>query len=69
MDLTKQIEKSFSWIALFLVIFLVCASSGFSALEAGSIPPEFKLTSLDGKEITLQQFQGKVVLLHLWKCQ
>jgi len=38
-------------------------------LEPGKLLPSFKLPSLEGKEIDLQDFLGKVVIIHLWKCQ
>jgi len=38
-------------------------------LEPGKILPTFKLPNLDGKEIALQEFLGRIVIIHLWKCQ
>lgn len=35
-------------------------------LKKGDIPPDFTLTSLDGKEITLSQLRGKKVILNFW---
>jgi len=40
-----------------------------AALEPGVPLPVFKLTSLDGQEIALQDYLGKIVIIHLWKCQ
>lgn len=38
-------------------------------LEPGKILPAFKLPNLEGKEIALQDFLGKIVIIHLWKCK
>jgi thiol-disulfide isomerase/thioredoxin len=35
-------------------------------LEVGSPAPSFKLPDLNGKEVALSQFKGKVVLLDFW---
>jgi thiol-disulfide isomerase/thioredoxin len=34
--------------------------------EIGQIPPSFTLSDLDGNEVTLSDFAGKVVILDLW---
>jgi peroxiredoxin len=59
---------------LFFVIFLATSITfGMDdpeiGLEPGKKLPAFKLSNLDGKEIALQDFQGKIVIIHLWKCQ
>ena len=35
-------------------------------LEIGSPAPKFKLPDLDGREVSLDQYKGKVVLLDFW---
>lgn len=35
-------------------------------IAAGEMAPNFTLTSLSGKEITLEKLRGKVVVLNLW---
>lgn len=40
--------------------------SRVSSVQMGSIAPDFKLQDLDGGEVTLQQYRGKVVLLEFW---
>lgn len=45
------------------------AAEGASAegdLRAGTKPPDFELTGIDGKSVSLAQFHGKVVLLNFW---
>lgn len=40
-----------------------CAGSG---PEVGKLAPDFKLTNLDGQEVSLNGFRGKPVLLNFW---
>ena len=35
-------------------------------LKKGDTPPDFTLTSLEGKEVTLSELQGKKVILNFW---
>ena len=35
-------------------------------LKKGDTPPDFTLTSLDGKEVTLSELQGTKVILNFW---
>ncbi|MGE7672191.1 redoxin domain-containing protein [Lysinibacillus sp. NPDC094403] len=35
-------------------------------LNNGDTPPDFTLTSLDGKNVTLSEFRGKKVVLNFW---
>lgn len=37
-----------------------------SALQAGSMAPEFSLTDINGKKVSLSDFRGKVVYLDFW---
>lgn len=38
-------------------------------LEQGNKLPGFTLPDLNDKDIALQEFLGKIVIIHLWKCQ
>ncbi|MFZ5997707.1 MAG: peroxiredoxin family protein [Nitrospirota bacterium] len=52
-----------------LLIFLaLCFSSTLCALAAnsGSPAPDFTLTDISGKKISLSELKGKVVLLNFW---
>lgn len=62
--------------ANFLVLFLLCFYAG-SAVAAPPAPweieelldraaPEFTLAGLDGREISLADYRGRVVLLNFW---
>lgn len=42
------------------------AGVGTPTLSEGDVPPPIKATMLDGKEVTLDEFKGKVVLLDFW---
>ena len=64
------------WLFAMLLLFVV-PSLSFAQQDQGNEPvirfvrnpdpaPDFKLTALDGKPITLAALQGKVVLLNFW---
>jgi hypothetical protein len=62
--------KNFVFILnLIIALDFIGASTGKAALETGLPLPVFTLTSLDGQEVALQDYLGKVVIIHLWKCQ
>lgn len=42
------------------------AMSSSSGLKRGQTPPPFTLPSLDGKQVSLSQYKGKVVFLNFW---
>jgi thiol-disulfide isomerase/thioredoxin len=44
------------------------SSSAKSSGASGSVPPEFnqKISALDGSELSLSKYQGKVVLVNFW---
>lgn len=53
------------WILCFsclLMLTLGCQKE----VEAGPTAPDFSLTDLSGKTVTLEQYRGKVVLLDFW---
>jgi cytochrome oxidase Cu insertion factor (SCO1/SenC/PrrC family) len=54
---------------LIIVLVFICTTTTQAELEPGLPLPLFKLTSLDGQEVKLQDYLGKVVIIHLWKCQ
>jgi len=35
-------------------------------VQVGSLAPDFKLNDLNGKQVSLSDFRGKVVLLNFW---
>jgi thiol-disulfide isomerase/thioredoxin len=57
-------------IALLVVAGLVAAAwlgrNRFEQVVAGQPAPGFRVTDLDGKPVTLNDYKGKVVLLNVW---
>ena len=55
--------------SLFLVFLLSAGQSGafaFRSIEVGSEAPDFTLPSVDGKQVSLNFYDGKIVILMLW---
>ena len=50
---------------LILFVFLCCFPGFASALEIGSEAPNFTLKNLDGQEVSLTDFKGKIIVLKL----
>ena len=44
----------------------VSSDPGAAAVAAGKMAPDFTLTGLDGKSLSLSSLRGKVVFLNLW---
>jgi thiol-disulfide isomerase/thioredoxin len=51
---------------LALSLLMISGCSRREALEVGKPAPQFSLPDLDGKQISLEQYKGKVVLLDFW---
>jgi len=53
---------------IILFFFTNHSQSGlaFSALQKGSIAPDFSLQSLDGRTVSLSDFHGQTVILNFW---
>ncbi|MDA3844436.1 MAG: TlpA disulfide reductase family protein [Candidatus Kapabacteria bacterium] len=47
---------------LFFVVFAITAGS----VEINSTAPDFKAVDINGKEISLKDFKGKVIILDFW---
>ncbi len=43
-----------------------CVSGGRSNISPGEPPPQFTLSDLTGKQVSLSEFQGKLVLINFW---
>ena len=65
------------WIILFLGMALSVPSAygldkgplsalGFQELSGNKEAPDFTLLGLDGRKVSLQDYKGKIVLLHFW---
>ena len=42
------------------------SASSSSVLQVGSLAPDFTLTTLDGKRVSLRDYRGKPVMLNFW---
>ena len=52
---------------IFMVLVMIFSVSSLSAVELGTMAPNFKATTLSGKEVSLDQFKGKkAVWLVFW---
>lgn len=38
-------------------------------LEPGDLLPSFRLPDLNDKTMALEEFRGRIIVIHLWKCQ
>jgi cytochrome c biogenesis protein CcmG, thiol:disulfide interchange protein DsbE len=66
--------------AIAVIIILISCVAGYScsrkhegtddkplsAAQAGDVAPDFRLQDLQGRDVTLSEFRGKVVLLEFW---
>ena len=51
-------------VVAFLVIYL--QRGELKQIKLGAPAPDFRLVSIDGREVSLSDFKGKVVLLNFW---
>jgi len=64
-----MILKHMDRLIMLLCCILLLVTNVWSALESGTKLPEFTLKSLNGESVALDDYKGKIVLVHLWKCQ
>ncbi|HEX9974401.1 MAG TPA: hypothetical protein VGD14_20200 [bacterium] len=67
-------HKKILKLTLLLIFFIFSLNFAWIAnlqaqIAPGEKAPGFKLPSLDGREIALENSLGKIVILHLWKCK
>jgi len=48
----------------FAIVFVFCLGAGTAT--AGEAAPDFTLRDIDGKEVQLSSFKGKVVMVNFW---
>lgn len=51
---------------LFFLLFSPAAFAQSEKISQNKIPPDFKLTDLSGKSVSLKDFRGKIVVLNFW---
>ncbi len=62
-------KKIFAAIAILVIVAVMqldCTHPSTEMLKVGNAAPNFKLRNLQGREVLLSQFKGKVVLLDFW---
>ncbi len=52
--------------ALVLIVILKQEPRETRIIQVGDQAPEFRLSTLDGKQASLSDFRGKIVLVHFW---
>jgi peroxiredoxin len=52
-------------IILNLLVLLLISTGTALAIEVGSTPPDFKLPTIEGKDVKLSDYQGRIILLKL----
>ena len=52
--------------ALLMAMALGCSDGGGSQGNGRSLAPDFRLSTLDGRDVQLSDYRGKVVLIHFW---
>ena len=69
MQINRQGKASFIIAIFFIFLLNGCdnkPSSLFESVKIGSIAEDFTLPSIDGKQITLSDYKGKLILLNFW---
>ncbi len=49
-----------------ILVLIPKGSRGPRIIGQGDSAPEFRLTSLDGRQVSLSDFKGKVAMVHFW---
>jgi len=64
----KTMKKGVLFILPFILIFLSCAESGVTENPGDNYPyaPEFTLEDLYGNEVSLSDYEDKIVFLNFW---
>lgn len=68
MGTMKKFSSLFAWLLLFALLGLVAFqmyNGGLNQVSEGAAP-DFELTTFDGQQIRLSEFQGKVVVINFW---
>ena len=69
MNKHQVLGTSLLLVLLFSSLMVIGKDDSQIGLEPGKILRAFKLPNLEGKEIALQNFLGRIIIIHLWKCK
>ena len=62
----RRLLKQFLKPVIFFLVFLVfSAATAMAYLEAGSKAPDFEVTDLQGKKVSLSDYKGRVIVLKI----
>ena len=64
--LAKKCFRIIVLLAFFMGWFVSCGYRPESLVDIGAPAPSFQLEDLNGQDISLEQFRGKIVLLDFW---
>lgn len=57
--------KKYLALSLLAILSLLLLAGGAVAVEVGAIAPDFKLPTLDGKQVSLSDYKGQILVLKL----
>ena len=58
--------RIFGIAAMFFALLVTAACSRSAAIETGQDAPDFAVTDVDGKPVSLSEFKGKVIILNFF---
>jgi peroxiredoxin len=59
--------KLFSWMTFFLICSHLSLASAIGHHKQGDSVPNFAIRTIDGRQISLDQQEGKIIVLAFWK--
>ena len=62
--MNRRMSRS-AWLMVVIALFL-CSTGCENQVEAGPVAPDFSLSTISGKTVSLDAYEGYVVLLDFW---